>query len=61
MNIIDEIKKTLEIIKKLRQYFKHYELLAIPIIVNPLTICLKLEEDETPNSNLIITRKGLGK
>ena len=58
---MDEIKNTLKIVAKITEYFKHYELLAIPIIVNSMTICLKLNEDETPNSNLIITRKGLGK
>jgi len=58
---MDEIKNTLKIVSKITEYFQHYELLAIPIVVNPLTICLKLGEDEAPNSNLIITRKGLGK
>ena len=58
---MDEIKKTMKIVDKLKEYFKHYKLLAIPIVVNSLTICLKLNEDEAPNSNLIITRKGLGK
>jgi len=58
---MEEIKNTLKFINKITEYFQHYELLAIPIIVNPLTICLKLNEDEAPNSNLIITRKGLGK
>jgi predicted transcriptional regulator len=49
------------LIKPIADYLHGYSLVAIPIVVNALTLNLKLGPDEATNSTLLIGPKGYGR
>ena len=53
--------ETFKFIELVSSYLYGYNLIAIPVIVNILTINLNLKPDESTNSVLLILPKGSGK
>jgi hypothetical protein len=58
---LDELKETFKLLKPISSYLYGYSLLAVPIIVNPLSLNLELKPDEMANSVLLIMPAGTGK
>jgi len=55
------LKKTSRILSQISEHLHYYTLIAIPVIVNSLTVCLNLGKNDVTNSNLVVIPAGLGK
>lgn len=55
------LRKTFELVKPIMDYLYGYSLIAVSVVVNTLTLNLKLKDDEATNSLLLILPKGCGK
>jgi hypothetical protein len=58
---MDELKETFRLVRAVAGYLYGYTLVAVPVIVNPLTLNLDLKPDESANNVLLVTPSGTGK